>query len=59
VENDYEIWNMECWYRMGSMKTVASKVAKYNLDIDIVHEVRWVEGDRQSAYDFTVLCVEL
>jgi hypothetical protein len=29
MENGHEISNTECWYRTGSLKTVASEMAKY------------------------------
>jgi exonuclease III len=44
-------WNVRSLYRAGSMKTVASKLAKYNLDLAAVQEVRWDEGGRQPADD--------
>jgi hypothetical protein len=42
----FETWNVRSLYRAGSLKTVASELAKYkyNLDLVAVHEVRWVEG---------------
>jgi len=46
-------WNVRSLYRAGSMKTVASKLAKYNLDLAAVQEVRWDEGSNQPANDYT------
>jgi endonuclease/exonuclease/phosphatase family metal-dependent hydrolase len=36
-------------YTAGSLKTVVSKLAKYNLDLVAVQEVRWAEGGNQPA----------
>jgi hypothetical protein len=36
--------NFAFFYRAGSLKTVASELAKYNLDLVAAQEVRWVEG---------------
>jgi len=36
-------WNDRCLYRAGSLKTVVSEMAKYNLYLVAVQEIRWVE----------------
>jgi hypothetical protein len=43
---------MRSLYRAGSLKTVASKLMKYNLDIVTVQEVRWDEGGSQPTNTF-------
>jgi hypothetical protein len=40
--------------RLGSLKTVASEVAKYNLDLVAVQDARWGEGGSQPAGDYPV-----
>jgi exonuclease III len=37
-------WNVRSLYRAGSPKTAAGELAKYNLDLVAVQEVRWVEA---------------
>jgi hypothetical protein len=34
-------WNVRSLYRTGSLKTVANEMAKCNLDLVAVQEVRW------------------
>jgi len=43
------MWNGRNLYRSGFLKTVASELAKYNLDLVAVQEIRWVEGGSQPA----------
>jgi hypothetical protein len=40
-------WKVRCVYRIGSLKIVASELAKYNLDQMAIQEVRWVERGSQ------------
>jgi len=40
----------------GSLKTVTSELAKYDLDLVAVQEVRWVEGDSQPANNYIYFC---
>jgi hypothetical protein len=42
-------WNAKSLYTAGSLKTVGSEMAKYNLDLVSVQEVRWVEADNQQT----------
>jgi len=48
---------MECYeslYQAGSLKTVASELAKCNLrSVVAAQEVRWVEGGGQPADQYT------
>jgi exonuclease III len=44
----FETWDVRSIYRVCSLKTVASELAKYNLDLMAVQEVRWVKGGRQQ-----------
>jgi exonuclease III len=46
-------WTVRSLYRAGSLKTVASELAKYNLDLVAVQEVRWVKGSSHPA-DFSM-----
>jgi len=37
----------------GSLKKVASEMAKCSLDLVVIQEARWVGGDSQPADDVT------
>jgi exonuclease III len=37
-------WNVTSLYRASSLETVASELAKCNLDLVAVQEVRWTKG---------------
>jgi hypothetical protein len=50
-----ETRNVRGLHRAGSLKTVASDVAKCNVDLVAVQEDRWVEGGSQAADDYTLL----
>jgi len=45
-------WNVRSIYRAGLLK-----MAKYNLDLVAVHEVRWVEGVSQQ--NIVHFCMEM
>jgi hypothetical protein len=47
-------WNVRSLYSSGSLKTVASEMAKYNLDLAAVQDVRWVEGGNHPTDDYTL-----
>jgi exonuclease III len=49
----YGKWNVTSLYRAGSLKAVASELAKYNLDLVAVQEARWDMGGSQPADDYT------
>jgi hypothetical protein len=49
-------WYVKRVYTSGSLKTVASELAKCNLDLVTVQEGRWVEGGSESADVFTFFC---
>jgi hypothetical protein len=57
MDMGFGMWNVRSLYRAGSMKIAASELAKYNLDLVAVQEVRWVEGNGQSREGYTFLCV--
>jgi len=40
-------WNIKSLYRISSLKTVISELAKRNLNLVAVQEVRWVEVGSQ------------
>jgi exonuclease III len=46
-------WNVRTLYRAESLRTVTTELAKYNLDLVAVQEVRWVKGGSQPADDYT------
>jgi hypothetical protein len=48
---EYEILRV---YRVGSLKTVAIQLAKYNLNVGEVQDVKWVGGGGQLADDYTL-----
>jgi hypothetical protein len=45
-------WNVRRLYTTGSLKTVSSELAKYNLNLMAVQGVTWVKGDSQSTEDY-------
>jgi hypothetical protein len=45
----FEMWNVRSLYRAGSLETLASKMAKFNLDLVAIKYVRWVEGSSQPG----------
>jgi hypothetical protein len=48
-------WNVRNLYRTGLLTTVASELAKCNLDLVAVHEDIWVEGvSQQTIVHFSV-----
>jgi hypothetical protein len=49
-------WNVRSLFKAGSLKTVTSKLAKYNLGLVPVQEVRCVKGGSEPAYDYTFFC---
>jgi hypothetical protein len=49
----FGMWNVRTLYRAGSLKTVARKLVKYNLDPWAVQRVRWVGGGSQPAGSHT------
>jgi hypothetical protein len=51
----FETRNVRSICRVGSLKTVASELAKYNLDLVSVQDVRYVECDSQPANAYTFL----
>lgn len=48
--------NVRSTHRAGSLKTVVSELAKYNLDLMAVQKVRSFEGVNQPGDDYTFLC---
>jgi exonuclease III len=46
-------WNVRSLYKAGSLQTAASELAKYNLNLVTIQEVRWVEGGSQPTDDYT------
>jgi hypothetical protein len=53
IDMRFKTCNVRSLYRAGSLKTVASELSKYNLDLVAVQEVRWVYSGTLSAYDYT------
>jgi len=54
VENVYEIWNMEYYFR--TLKKVANEFHEYNLDLVVVRvqELKWFESVYRSGVDSIV-----
>jgi exonuclease III len=46
-------WNIRSLYRIGSLKTVARELGKYNVDLVAVEEVRWEKGGTERGEDYT------
>jgi exonuclease III len=46
-------WNVRSLYRAGSLKTGSRKLARYNLDLVGVQEVRWEGGGTEPAGEYT------
>jgi exonuclease III len=45
----FRVWNVRSLYRMGSLMTVSSGLAKYKLDLVGVQEVRWEDRGTEPA----------
>jgi hypothetical protein len=45
-------WNVRSLYRAGSLMTVTKELARYNLDLVGVQEVRWDKGGTVRAGDY-------
>jgi hypothetical protein len=52
------IRSITCLYRTGSLETATSELEKYNLDLEAVKEVAWVERGSQPADDY-ILYMEM
>jgi hypothetical protein len=46
------MWNFRSLYRAGSLMTAAKELAKYNLELAGVQEVRWDKGGTLRAGDY-------
>jgi len=51
-----QTWDVRSLYGTGSLKTVTSELAKYNLDVAAVQVVRWVQISSQPADDYIFFC---
>jgi exonuclease III len=49
-------WNVGSLYRVGSLKTVRSELAKCNLDLAAVQEVRWDKVGSEPAECYMRFC---
>jgi hypothetical protein len=49
----FGLWNVRSWYRAGSLITVLRELARYNLVLVGVQEVRWEGGGTEPAADYT------
>jgi hypothetical protein len=52
---DNGTWNIRSLYTEISMKTVESEIAKCNLDLVAVKDVRWVKVGSQPEDDYAFL----
>jgi hypothetical protein len=48
----FQLWNVRCLYRAGSLKTVSREVSRYELDLVGVQEVRWEGDGTERATDY-------
>jgi hypothetical protein len=46
-------WNVKSFCRAESLKTVASELIRYTLDLVAVQEFKWFKGGSQTAEDYT------
>jgi hypothetical protein len=46
-------WNVKRLYRAGSLLTVSRELARYELDLVGVQEVRWDGGGTEPAGEYT------
>jgi hypothetical protein len=51
----FETWNVRSLCKAGSVRTVASELAKYDLAVVAVYEVRWVKNGSQPGDNYTFL----
>ena len=49
-------WNVKSLYRPGSITTVVRELARYKLDVVVVQEVRWNNGETVRGGDYTFFC---
>jgi exonuclease III len=49
----FRTWNVRSLYRAGSPLTVCRKLARYQLDLVGVQEVRWEGGGTEPAGEYT------
>jgi hypothetical protein len=47
------LWNVRSLYRVGSLMTVSRELARYNIDLVGVQEVRWEGGGTELAGEYT------
>jgi exonuclease III len=53
MDMKFGTWNVRSLLRSGSLKTVSGELAKYELDLVGVQEVRWDKGGTELAGDYT------
>ena len=46
-------WDVRSLYRTDSLKTAARELARYKLDLVSVEEVRWDNGEKAKAGDYS------
>jgi exonuclease III len=51
-------WNVRSLYRSGSLTTVARELARYELDLVGLQEVRWDRGGTVRVEDYNFFCGE-
>jgi exonuclease III len=50
----FGLWNVRSPYRASLLKTIARELAKYNLDVVAVQEVRWNKGGSQTPNNYKI-----
>jgi len=54
MDMKFGTWTVSSLYRAGSLKTVASELVKYSLDLVVtIQDVSWIEGGGQPADQYT------
>jgi hypothetical protein len=49
---EFGAWNVRSLYRAGSLKTAASELAKYKLNLMAVQEFRWDKASSELADNY-------
>jgi hypothetical protein len=53
MDTKFGTWNVESFFRVGSLTVIAREVAKYKLELMGVHEDRWHRGSSEPVGDYT------
>jgi hypothetical protein len=53
MDMKFGTWNVRSLYRVGSLMTVSMELARYELDLVGVEEVRWEGSGTEPAGEYT------